>query len=74
MNKCLRCGEEFTDPVPKVTNPEGEMTHIASEDWCANCNAICSSVLFRERSAYQVLSLKSTTGARGFSGIPKVIK
>jgi len=73
MKKCLRCGEEFTDPIPKVTNPEGEITDIATNDWCSNCNAILSSVLFRERSAYQVLMLKSTRGALGFSGMPKIM-
>lgn len=72
--KCLRCGEEFTDPVPPETNPEGEITEIMSSHWCANCNALGNSVLFREQAAYQILSLKTTTGALGFSGMPHKLK
>lgn len=68
---CLRCGAEFDNPVPPVTNPEGRMDEIMSVHWCPDCNAIGNSVLFRENAAYQVLPLKSTAGAHGFDGMPK---
>lgn len=74
MEKCLRCEAGFDNPVPKVTNPEGGRAEIACIHWCPKCNAIAMSVLFREQCVYQVLDLKSTTGARGFSGMPKVLR
>jgi DNA-directed RNA polymerase subunit RPC12/RpoP len=70
--KCLRCGKEYDNPIPKVTNLEGEITEIMTKDWCARCNAIGTSVLFRERCAYQVLPLASTKGIHGFDGMPKI--
>ena len=72
--KCLRCGLEYDNPVPEVTNPEGQIMEIMTVEWCPACNAIGVSVLFRERCAYQVLPLKSTTGIHGFDGMPKVLK
>lgn len=50
---CLRCGREFTNPVPEVTNP-GLIRDIACKGWCAACNAFTMSVVYRWSSAYAV--------------------
>lgn len=50
--KCRRCGTEFTDPRPIVTNDEG-IPEIASKEWCADCNKYVMNVVFRHNSAYR---------------------
>lgn len=57
MSKCLRCGRQFSNPIPKVRNlnaPRCELLHkdIATLEWCANCNRIAVSGIFRNNSAY----------------------
>jgi hypothetical protein len=51
--KCRRCGVEFTDPRPVVTNDEG-IPEIASIEWCADCNQYVMNVVSRHNSAYKV--------------------
>lgn len=50
--RCRRCGREFSNPVPEVTYPEG-IHEIACDEWCADCNALAMSIVFRESSAYK---------------------
>lgn len=52
MPKCRRCGEEYTDPVPKVKNPQGTKAEIATPLWCPKCNAFTMGVLWRGDSIY----------------------
>jgi hypothetical protein len=57
MPKCLRCGREFKNPVPKIrniSNVRPELLHydIACVKWCANCNRVAMSGIFRNNSAY----------------------
>lgn len=49
--KCVRCGTEFDNPVPEVTNPAGN-TEIACNGWCPACNAFAMAIAFRFSSAY----------------------
>lgn len=49
---CLRCGREFEDPRPAVTNEDGINTEIATDEWCPDCNRIVMMVVFRQSSAY----------------------
>jgi len=54
---CRRCGRPVNNPVPEVTHPEGNY-EIATEEWCADCNALTMSVVFRGISAYRLEKLK----------------
>ncbi len=56
---CLRCGKEFSNPIPPVTNPEG-YTEIATDLWCADCNALVMTVLSRGRTAYQMMNIQGS--------------
>jgi len=51
--ECKRCHKEFENPVPEVTYPEG-IHEIASKEWCAACNALVMSIVYRESSAYNI--------------------
>ena len=53
--KCLRCGKEYTNAVPPVTN-NGKFSEnaIMADGWCDKCNQFCSNVLFRNSSAYAI--------------------
>jgi len=62
--KCLRCGRELDNPVPEVVNPGG-IRDIACEEWCAACNALAMSVVYRESSAYYRSEKKLVDPARG---------
>ena len=55
--KCLRCGKEFENPMPEITVSDG-YKEIASVLYCASCNAFVMSVLFRDRSAYDIFKDK----------------
>ena len=59
LNKCLRCGNEYDDPVPPVTHPDGIM-EIASKLWCGDCNALTMSIIYRNSSAYRILLIKGS--------------
>ena len=68
MSTCKRCGREFDNPVPEVTYPEG-IHDIATKEWCADCNALTLTVLFRESSAYRKLPLHDPMkGGRDYAG------
>lgn len=54
--KCLRCKRDFENPVPSVTNADGNM-EIACRDWCPDCNTLAMSIIFRESSAYRTKEL-----------------
>lgn len=49
---CLRCHREYETPFPEVVRPGG-WEEIATEEWCADCNKLAMSVIFREISAYR---------------------
>lgn len=49
---CLRCGRDYEDPVPSVTNPDGQSTEIATREWCPDCNRIAMMAVRRHSSAY----------------------
>ena len=49
---CLRCNQEFDNPVPEVIFPSG-IKEIACAEWCSACNAYGMSILFRDTSAYR---------------------
>lgn len=50
---CRRCGGEFDDPVPPVTNPSPfAIKEIASSEWCSTCNVFAMVIMFRNSSAY----------------------
>lgn len=52
---CLRCGKEFENPVPEVTNiSQTANSEIATSDWCADCNRLAMNVVFRESTFYKV--------------------
>lgn len=68
MRICRRCGKEYDNPVPPVTNPKGEITEIMTVEWCPQCNAVGASVLFREKSAYQVMQ---SDGKLGYFNMPR---
>jgi len=57
MLVCRRCGREFTNPVPEVTDPSGNK-EIACVEWCSDCNALAMSILFRWSSAYCMKHLR----------------
>ena len=48
---CKRCGRLYTCPDPPIVS-DGEVTEIATTDWCADCNAYVMTVLYRGRSAF----------------------
>jgi len=50
--KCLRCGNDFENPVPPITNPEGKSTEIASSEWCSVCNQRAVMLIHREDTVY----------------------
>lgn len=50
---CRRCGVEFTDPVPEVTDPGGNV-EIACVEYCADCNCFIMNVIHRHDCAYKV--------------------
>lgn len=50
---CLRCGRKYETPFPEVVIPDGRM-EIASEEWCADCNRLAMTLVFREISAYRM--------------------
>ncbi len=52
LSICVRCGKEYDEPIPKVTDPTG-IKEIASEHFCADCNALIMTVIYRNRSAYR---------------------
>jgi hypothetical protein len=52
MSVCARCGREYENPVPSVTNPEGNITEIAASEWCSDCNRIAMMAVFRQSSVY----------------------
>lgn len=56
---CLRCGREFENPVPPVVNPEGGR-EIATSEFCADCNKLIMSVVFRDATAYRVPGTRET--------------
>ena len=56
---CLRCGKEFNNSVPKITNSKG-FTEIATNEWCSDCNNLCMNLVFREGTAYKVKLLGNT--------------
>ena len=54
---CRRCGRPFINSVPKRRNnttikPELLYTEIATELYCANCNRVVVSAVYRNNSAY----------------------
>ncbi len=54
---CKRCGRKFVNPVPKFRNldaprPELLFTDIATDEWCANCNRVAMSAIYRNNSVY----------------------
>jgi len=49
---CLRCGREYETPFPEIVRPGG-WEEIATKEWCADCNKLVMSVIFREISAYR---------------------
>ena len=49
--KCLRCGKDFDDPRPEVTQP-GLNPEIACVSYCPDCNRAVMSYVFRNNSAY----------------------
>lgn len=49
--ECRRCGRDFTDPAPEVTNPGGNK-EVVCVGWCPDCNKLATIVLYRERTAY----------------------
>jgi len=49
--KCKRCGQEFENPNPTICNPIGN-PEIATSEWCAGCNKLTMTVVFRDASAY----------------------
>ncbi len=49
---CKRCGREFSNPIPEITEPEGHR-EVASAEWCADCNSFAMSIVFRNSSAYR---------------------
>lgn len=49
---CLRCGRDFSDPVPSVTNPDGRNPEVACRDWCGDCNRIAMMAVHRTSSLY----------------------
>ena len=51
--KCLRCGKEYDNSTPEVTDPGGRH-EIATNEWCAECNQFTMTVLLRWASAYRV--------------------
>lgn len=51
--KCRRCGREFTNPVPEVTDP-GRDPEIACKEWCAECNAYTMNIIRRWSTAYAI--------------------
>lgn len=51
---CLRCGNWYENPVPPVTDPKGNL-EIATVEWCADCNALCMSLVHRGSSAYDIV-------------------
>lgn len=53
---CRRCGREFTNPVPEVTNPGGD-TEIACVEICADCNCFIMNIVRRSDCAYKVKHL-----------------
>ncbi len=54
MRICKRCGREYDNPVPPITNTDPNFNReIATADWCAGCNAFVASIVHRGRSAYQ---------------------
>lgn len=54
--RCRRCGRDFTTPIPDIVNPQGNL-EIACVEWCAECNALAMSIIFRESSAYRTEGL-----------------
>ena len=53
MPKCVRCGLEFTLPIPpRTSNDPHKVKEIASSSFCALCNMIAMGALFRSQSAY----------------------
>lgn len=58
---CLRCKKEFENPIPPITNTKG-VEEIATVRWCADCNALTMSVLYRGGSAYDILPTKRKGG------------
>lgn len=51
--KCKRCGKDFTNPVPPITNPDGD-TEIACVEWCPDCNRFVMNIIRRWSTAYAV--------------------
>jgi hypothetical protein len=51
---CKRCGRQFYNPIPMITNPKPlRSTEIISVEWCANCNRVGASACYRgDRSVY----------------------
>jgi len=58
VKKCKRCGKEFDDPVPLVTNPSGYHTEICTDKWCPGCNRIGIIPIHRKASVYYVSTPK----------------
>jgi len=54
---CLRCGREYDNPIPEVVDPTRTQKEIATSEWCADCNRLAMSVLFRESSVYRTREL-----------------
>ena len=55
---CKRCGREYDDPVPPITNPGRYInTEIMSREWCAGCNTVGAMAIHRGTSAYFTLDI-----------------
>ena len=63
LSICLRCGKEYDEPIPEVTHPEGDR-EIASVHYCARCNTLIMTVLFRNNSAYRRVDLGGSNVSR----------
>ena len=69
--KCRRCGIEFGNPVPEVTNPEGRNKEIACVEWCPRCNKVAMAALYRGASAYYEYGLRPPWQSEGEAVLPK---
>ena len=68
---CRRCGREFDNPVPEVSNPSGIRTDIASTEWCSDFNKTAMSALYRDSGAYYVYGLRPPWQGEGESKTPE---
>lgn len=53
IKTCKRCGRKYSITIPKIKQ-SGKFLHddIATDDYCANCNRVVMSAVYRDACVY----------------------